>query len=37
MAERPDFSDLAAPGMPPGSPGVEVARGEVAQYDVIAF
>ena len=28
---------LAVPGMPPGSPGMEVAGGTVAAYDVIAF
>jgi hypothetical protein len=37
LNERPDIAGLAVPGMPPGSPGMEVAGGEVAAYDVIAF
>ena len=37
LAERPDIAGLSVPGMPPGSPGMEVAGGEVAAYDVIAF
>lgn len=37
LEERPDIAGLAVPGMPPGSPGMEVASGEVAAYDVIAF
>ena len=37
LDERPDIAGLAVPGMPPGSPGMEVAGGTVAAYDVIAF
>jgi hypothetical protein len=37
LAERPDIAGLAVPGMPPGSPGMEITGGEVAAYDVIAF
>ena len=37
LDERPDIAGLAVPGMPPGSPGMEVAGGQVAAYDVIAF
>jgi hypothetical protein len=37
LAERPDIAGLAVPGMPPGSPGMEVGSGETAAYDVIAF
>ena len=37
LAERPAVSGLAVPGMPAGSPGMEI-EGEPAQpYDVIAF
>jgi len=35
--ERPEFTGLAVPGMPPGSPGMEVESGEVQPFDVIAF
>jgi hypothetical protein len=37
LAERPDVTGLAVPGMPAGSPGMESDSGEVAAYDVIAF
>ncbi len=37
LAERPDLVGLAVPGMPVGSPGMEI-EGEPAQpYDVLAF
>jgi len=35
LRERPDIIGIAAPGMPAGSPGMEV--GIVEKYDVIAF
>lgn len=34
LAERPDARGLAVPGMPTGSPGMEVPSGEVAPYTV---
>ncbi|MCO6449796.1 MAG: hypothetical protein J5I90_03305 [Caldilineales bacterium] len=37
LAERPDIAGLAVPGMPIGSPGMEVAGAEPQPYDVIAF
>jgi hypothetical protein len=37
LADRPDVTGLAVPGMPVGSPGMEVAGAEPAAYDVIAF
>ena len=37
LAEKPDITGLAVPGMPVGSPGMEVASGDVQPYDVIAF
>lgn len=37
LAERPDVAGLAVPGMPIGSPGMEVASGEVQPYDVFTF
>lgn len=37
LEERPDIAGLAAPGMPRGSPGMEVPGGERDAYDVIAF
>lgn len=37
LAERPDVIGLAVPGMPIGSPGMEV-EGQAAQpFDVLAF
>jgi hypothetical protein len=37
LAERPDIAGLAVPGMPVGSPGMNI-EGEPAQpYEVIAF
>lgn len=37
LDERPKIAGLAAPGMPRGSPGMEVPGGERDAYDVIAF
>ena len=37
LAERPDITGLAVPGMPPGSPGMD-GSGVVPQpYDVVMF
>jgi hypothetical protein len=35
LAEKPKIAGLAVPGMPAGSPGMEIGR--VDRYDVIAF
>jgi hypothetical protein len=35
LRERPAARGLAVPGMPLGSPGMEVASGEVQPYDVL--
>ena len=37
LAEKPDIVGLAVPGMPIGSPGMEVAGADSQPYDVIAF
>jgi len=37
LTERPDVTGLAVPGMPIGSPGMEVESGRVDPYDVLAF
>jgi hypothetical protein len=37
LAERPTITGLAVPGMPIGSPGMDVAGAEAQPYDVIAF
>lgn len=37
MSERPDIAGLAVPGMPVGSPGMEVEGAAPQPYDVIAF
>lgn len=37
LAEKPDFAGLAVPGMPFGSPGMEVNGADDEPYDVIAF
>ncbi len=37
LAERPDVAGLAVPGMPVGSPGMEVEGFADEPYDVIAF
>ena len=35
LSERPDARGLTVPGMPLGSPGMEVPSGEVEAYDVL--
>ena len=37
LKERPDIVGLAVPGMPNGSPGMEVPSGKVTPYNVIAI
>jgi hypothetical protein len=37
LAERPDITGLAVPGMPIGSPGMEAAGVAPQPYDVIMF
>ncbi|MCB0055843.1 MAG: DUF411 domain-containing protein, partial [Caldilineaceae bacterium] len=37
LAERPDVAGLAVPGMPVGSPGMEVDGFPDEPYDVVAF
>jgi hypothetical protein len=37
MSERPDIAGLAVPGMPVGSPGMEVEGYALQPFDVIAF
>ncbi len=37
LKERPAVAGLAVPGMPTGSPGMEVRGARVQPYDVIAF
>ena len=37
LIERPAVAGITAPGMPVGSPGMEVASGRKDPYDVIAF
>ena len=37
LVERPDVAGLAVPGMPVGSPGMEVEGADDQPYDVIAF
>ena len=37
LEERPDIAGLAVPGMPVGSPGMEVAGAADQPYNVIAF
>ena len=37
LKERPQVVGLAVPGMPAGSPGMEVSSGVVQPYNVIAF
>jgi hypothetical protein len=35
LRERPDAKGLTVPGMPAGSPGMEVPSGHVQPYDVM--
>ena len=37
LAERPAVAGIAVPGMPPGSPGMEVEGVAAAPYDVFTF
>jgi hypothetical protein len=37
LDERPEIAGLAVPGMPTGSPGMEVPGQAAASYDIIAF
>ena len=37
LAERPDVAGIAAPGMPVGSPGMEVPGRAADPYEVVAF
>ena len=37
LTERPDIAGLAVPGMPLGSPGMEVEGAAAQPYDVLAF
>ncbi|MCA9938453.1 MAG: hypothetical protein KC418_07420 [Anaerolineales bacterium] len=37
LTERPDIAGLAVPGMPIGSPGMEVEGAAAQPYDVLAF
>lgn len=37
LKERPPIIGIAVPGMPAGSPGMEVASGIVQPYEVVAF
>lgn len=37
LAEKPAIIGIAAPGMPVGSPGMEVPSGQKDKYDVVAF
>ena len=37
LAERPAVAGIAVPGMPPGSPGMEMEGVAAASYDVFTF
>ncbi len=37
LSERPDITGLAVPGMPPGSPGMDVPGAAPQPFDVLAF
>jgi hypothetical protein len=37
LSERPDIVGLAVPGMPVGSPGMEVEGAAAEPYEVVAF
>jgi len=37
LREKPAIAGIAAPGMPVGSPGMEVPGGRKDKYDVVAF
>ncbi len=37
LSERPDVAGIAVPGMPVGSPGMEVPGAELQPFDVVTF
>ena len=37
LTEKPRIRGIAVPGMPLGSPGMEVPTGQVDRYDVVSF
>lgn len=37
LRTRPDIAGIAVPGMPLGTPGMEVPRGQEQKFDVLAF
>ena len=37
LAERPDVAGLAVPGMPVGSPGMEIPGQAPVHYEIVAF
>ncbi|MGE3955831.1 MAG: DUF411 domain-containing protein [Vicinamibacterales bacterium] len=37
LAEKPAFAGIAVPGMPIGSPGMEVPSGQKDRFDVVSF
>jgi hypothetical protein len=37
LKERPDVKGIAVPGMPVGSPGMEVPSGEIQPYTIMTF
>jgi hypothetical protein len=37
LQQRPDIAGLSVPGMPAGSPGMEMENGKTTPYQVIAF
>ena len=37
LAKKPEATGLAVPGMPAGSPGMEVAGGKPDAYEVVLF
>jgi hypothetical protein len=37
LREKPKVAGLAVPGMPVGSPGMEMPSGRVDHYDVVSF
>jgi hypothetical protein len=37
LREKPKVAGLAVPGMPVGSPGMEVPSGQVQHFDVVSF
>jgi hypothetical protein len=37
LREKPKVAGIAVPGMPVGSPGMEVPNGQVEHYDIVSF